>query len=131
MNAPLQALLQASWPVHLHLALCLMAAPLGLLILLRRKGTPAHRFSGRVWAALMLATALLSFAIQGDDRLSWIHGLSVVTLVSMPAGVWLARRGHIRAHRLTMGANLAGLLVAGAFTLLPHRLLGQWVFGAG
>lgn len=124
------ALLNAPWYVHLHIVLAIGSLGLGTMMFLRRKGTPAHRLLGRVWVGAMLATALSSFAIQTSGGLSPIHVLSVITLVTLPLGVRAIRQGRVAAHRFTMGANFAGLAIAGMFTLLPHRILGQLVFGA-
>jgi uncharacterized membrane protein len=46
------------------------------------------------------------------------------------AAVFLARRGRIGAHRWSMiGLYLGALLITGAFTLLPGRIMGRVVFG--
>jgi uncharacterized membrane protein len=48
----------------------------------------------------------------------------------LAAAVFLARRGRIGAHRRSMiGLYLGALLVTGAFTLLPGRIMGRVVFG--
>jgi uncharacterized membrane protein len=48
----------------------------------------------------------------------------------LAASVFLARRGNIHAHRRSMiGLYLGALLVTGAFTLLPGRIMGRVVFG--
>ena len=48
----------------------------------------------------------------------------------LPLAVVYARRGRIAAHRSSMTwLFVAALLVAGAFTLLPHRIMGRVVFG--
>lgn len=113
-----------------HLAAVIPALPLGGYILWRRKGDRLHKMLGRTWAALMLLTALSSFGLHGlTGRLSWIHILSVVVLVSVPRGVILAMRGNIPAHKNAILRVYAGLVIAGFFTFLPGRLLGQWLFG--
>lgn len=121
----------APWYVHAHLATALLALAIGVAILLRGKGTPSHRFLGRCWAALMIFTAATSFFIQGRDRLSLIHVLSVIVLVTVPTAIVLIRRGNVLGHAITMISTFVGLVIAGAFTLLPYRMLGQLVFGAG
>ena len=121
-----------------HAAAAGSAVLLGACVLLRRKGDALHRLMGRVWVGLMLLTALSSFGIY-RDHFSWIHGLSVFTLVMLALGVTAARQGRLRAHRNIMAGTYAwGLIVTGLFTLLPSRLLGHalwsaWgaVFGAG
>jgi uncharacterized membrane protein len=58
------------------------------------------------------------------------HVFSVVVLVMVPLAVLHIRRKRVRAHRITMTSVFAGLIIAGAFTLLPYRMLGQLVFAS-
>lgn len=124
-------LLAAGPAIHIHLAATLAALVLGAVMLLRRKGTLPHRRLGWLWAALMLTAAVSSFWIVGmTGRYSWIHGLAVVVLVTVPAAVVAARRRHTSTHRAAMlSLYFGGLIVPGLFTLLPARLLGGLVFG--
>ena len=94
------------------------------------KGDAAHRAAGRVWAVAMLFVAASSFWIRDlrDGRLSLLHVLSVVTLVTVTLGVVTARRGNIAAHRANMRGSWFGLL--GAFvgaTAVPRRLIPTFV----
>lgn len=128
--APIMA---AGPAVHVHLATTLAALLLGIVMLTRRKGTLSHRQLGWIWVVLMMAAAASSFWITGlRDGFSPIHILSVVVLVSLPWAIHAIRRGRVQSHRWTMISVFAGgLVVAGLFTLLPHRLLGQLLFGGG
>jgi len=48
----------------------------------------------------------------------------------LPLGIYFARRHNVVGHRKTMlGLFFGALVVAGAFTLLPGRILGRVVFG--
>jgi len=116
--------------IALHLATALVALLVGLAILARTKGTAAHKALGRVWVGAIAVTALVSFAIRGDGDFSWIHALSVWSLISIAMGIAAIRRGNVRGHRVWMLSLYAGTAVAGAFTLLPSRLLGKFFFGA-
>jgi uncharacterized membrane protein len=95
-------------------------------MLLRRKGTASHRLLGRLWVGLMVGVAVSSFWIfemrQGAGP-SWIHLLSVWTLVSLTAAVWFIRRGNVRAHQGFMIGTFAGLLGAGIAAMAPGRTL--------
>lgn len=118
--------------IAFHLATALLALLLGLIVLLRPKGTPAHKAMGRVWGAAMAATAISSFGIMGirdGAGFSPIHILSVVVLVTLTSAVWSIRRGNVRAHAINMISAFAGTAIAGAFTLLPGRVLGDFFFG--
>jgi uncharacterized membrane protein len=45
-------------------------------------------------------------------------------------GIWRVRTGNIRAHGRTMAALfVGGLIIAGAFTFLPGRLMWAVFFG--
>lgn len=117
--------------IWIHLSAALAALALGASVFLARKGTLLHRVSGRVWAGLMLVAAISSFWIKGNGSYSWIHLLSIVTLVLLAAVVYAAMSGHIRRHRAGVIALYSGSLVtAGLFALLPGRLLGKMVWGA-
>lgn len=114
----------------LHLVTVVPALPLGAWLLFRRKGDATHRLLGRVWAVLMLVGAASSFGLTSlMGHLSPIHLLSVITLVGIPRGVWLAMRHRVADHRRTMMRVYTGLVVAGLFAFLPGRLLGVWLFG--
>jgi uncharacterized membrane protein len=119
-----------SFAIPLHLATVIPALPLGLWVLLREKGTATHKLLGRVWGVLMLVTALDSLLIRDlTGGLEPIHIFSVVTLVSIPLGIWHIRRGNIQGHRRAMIGPYIGLIVAGLFALSPGRLLGTMLFG--
>jgi uncharacterized membrane protein len=114
-----------------HVAAAFAALALGAAMFAARKGTWTHRYAGRAWVALMLAVALSSFWIRSNGSFSWIHVLSVVVPVMLGAGVWLAATGRVSAHRRMMiGVYTGALVITGAFTLLPRRLLGQLVWSS-
>jgi uncharacterized membrane protein len=119
-------------PVWLHLATIAAALVLTPILLLRRRGDRTHRRLGWAWAALMVATALISFDIRQNSpgQLSWIHLLSVLTLLLVPTIILSARRRNIPRHRrFAVGTVLGALLIAGFFTFPFERLLGRWLFG--
>ena len=131
MGTPeIHTLAEAPWFIKAHLATALLSLLIGLAILVRRKGDVIHKSLGRSWAVLMLVTAAGSFLIQARGSLSLIHVLSVVVLVTVPLGVVHIRSGRLQHHKITMLSTFAGLAIAGVFTLLPYRMLGQLVFGA-
>ena len=122
-------LLAASPVIQIHIAAVLAALVVGMVMLVRRKGTPAHRLTGRLWVALMLVVAIGSFGIRSNGNLSWIHLLSVLTIVTTAIAVYLIRRGKVRAHQGFMLGTFAGLVIVGAFTLMPGRLMHQALLG--
>ncbi len=114
-----------------HVLAAVAALGVGCLVFLGRKGSAGHRRLGRVWALLMLIVLLSSFGIRGSGEFSWLHGLSVGSLVVLVLAIYHARRGNWRAHRNSMiGLFAGGLVIAGMFTLLPSRLLGGLLWQA-
>lgn len=112
----------------IHLASIVPALALGLIQVALPKGTPLHRQIGRLWAASMLLASLSSFWIQRHG-LSWIHGLSIVTTVSVVLGVVYARQGRRRLHVYCMTGAFLGSVGAGIGALAPGRLLHTVLFG--
>lgn len=117
--------------IWIHMSAALAALALGAAVFLARKGTFLHRIAGRTWAGLMLVAAISSFWIKGDGSYSWIHLLSIGTLVLLAGVVYAAINGHIRRHRAgVIGLYTGSLVVAGLFALLPQRLLGKMLWGS-
>ncbi|OWU85465.1 membrane protein [Oceanicola sp. 22II-s10i] len=129
----LAPLLHASPVIQIHAFSAILLVPLTVLLLAARKGTPLHRVSGRIWAGGMALVALSSFGIHTIRMVgpfSPIHLLSIFTLASLAVAVLAARRGHVRQHRRAMRMLVFGaLLGAGAFTVLPGRLMFEVVAG--
>jgi uncharacterized membrane protein len=113
----------------IHLGTVLPALPLGAYILISRKGGRLHRLLGRIWAGMMVVTAISSFWLRSNGSLSLIHIFSVITLVSVPLAVIAILRGNVERHRRAMLGTYVGLVVAGAFAFAPGRLLGSWIGG--
>lgn len=116
--------------LYIHLFTVLPAVPLGAVVLWGPKGNGWHRSLGRIWGGMMMVTAVSSFWLQSlSGGLSFIHLFSVLTLVSIPLGVFHARRGNVRGHMNAMRGVYAGLISAGLFAAAPGRLLGALVAG--
>lgn len=118
--------------IALHTLAASFALVLGTLALARPKGTQVHKAMGRVWVAAMAATAISSFwimEIREGAGFSPIHVLSVITLIALARAVWAIRHGNVRAHKANMIGAFAGTAIAGAFTLLPERIIGGFFFG--
>jgi len=71
-----------------HLVAAVGAVVFGGITLALRKGTIIHRVFGRIWVGLMLATALVSFGIRSSGHFSWIHLLSVGTVIGLAASIY-------------------------------------------
>jgi len=122
-------LLTAPAVMQLHALAALTSLAAGLTVLVMRKGTARHRLVGWIFVVAMAVTALSSAFITSNGHFSAIHLLSILTIVSLPRAIILRRRGDIAGHRATMLWLFAGLVVAGAFTLTPGRLMNKVAFG--
>ena len=121
---------------YLHLSSLVPAFVIGSYLLLNRKGTPAHRLLGKIYMGLMLFTAIITLfmeALVGPKFLNhfgFLHLLSLFVLYTVPTSYRAIRVGNIKLHKRTMvGLYVGALLVAGAFTLSPGRLIHTWLFG--
>lgn len=122
-------------PVTIHLATVIPAIPLGGYVLWRRKGDALHKLLGRIWAALMMITAIAALFIGrpgtgiAGTGFSFIHIFSVMTLVSIPIAIWAIRRGDVRGHESAIRGVYIGLVVAGLFSFIPGRIMSILAFG--
>ena len=120
------------WQVWLHLATLAVVLVITPIMLLRRRGDNRHRLLGWIWSVCMFATALISLDVRliNNGGFSFIHILSVITLIGVPVLILSARRRDIRRHRgQARGFVIGALLIAGFFTFPFDRLLGSWLFG--
>lgn len=125
--------------IAVHLTTILGAVATGPVALWARK-TGAHRprlhrAAGYAWVTLMLVAATSAIFIR-DYRLPNIAGYTPIhILIPVVYGMlflafWFLAKGSIEGHRKTMQRLYIGACgVAGAFTLLPGRYLGNLVFG--
>ena len=127
-------LLSAPAVVQVHAFLAFAAIALTITIFSLRKGSPLHRILGWSWVIAMASVAISSFWIN-DMR--WvgpfgpIHLISAFTLYSLVEGVRAARAHNVATHKRTMKSLVFGaLIVAGAFTLLPGRIMFEVFLGS-
>ncbi len=81
-------------------------------------------------ALAALAATILGAAQLWAPKGTAIHLLSAFTLVALWYAVHAARQGNIRRHRTSMMALFwMALILTGAFTFLPGRLMHQVVTG--
>lgn len=118
--------------VKLHIAAAVAAFLIGVVILLQPKGSPLHKTLGWGWVIAMGATAISSFFITGlnGNNLSFIHLISGWTVVALPMGLFAIRNKRVVMHKRVMTSLfVGGLVVAGALTFIPGRLMYQLFFG--
>ena len=121
--------------IAIHAAAALAALAIGPVALWARRGATQrprlHRAAGYAWVTLMVAAAVSALFLTGGVGPRWgpfglIHLLIPVTLAGLARSFVHLARGRIAAHRALMQQLYIGAcIVAGAFTLLPQRLLGH------
>ncbi len=129
----LAPLLSASPVIQVHAYAALAALALGTVQLAAPKGTLPHRTVGWTWYTLMIVVSISAFFIH-EIRLwgpfSPIHLLAILTLVMVPIGVARARRDADKHRHAMVSLFFGALVIAGAFTLLPGRIMHAVVFGS-
>jgi len=125
--------------IAIHMSAALGAIAVGPLASWARKGRTQrprlHRAFGYAWVTLMLMTALSAIFIHGGrvlhiGQFGLIHLLIPVTLGMLMAAFWFLYKGNIEGHRRMMqNLYLGACVVAGGFTLMPDRYLGNLVLG--
>ena len=120
---------------YLHLATILPAFLIGTYLLLNRKGTPSHKLLGKTYMLLMLVTAAVTLFMPAGigarflNHFGYIHIFSVLVLYNVPVAYLAAKRGYLQTHRGNMIAlYFGGILIASSFTLMPGRMLHDWLF---
>ena len=121
--------------IAIHAAAAIAAVAIGPIALWARRGSTQrprlHRAAGYAWVTLMVATAVSAIFISGGGGPRWgsfglIHLLIPVTLGMLVLSFVALARRDIAGHRAMMQRIYFGAcVVAGAFTLLPGRLLGH------
>ena len=127
----LTPLLEAPVAVQVHTCAALLCLLPTTAVLLAPKGTRLHMAMGSIFAVLIMITAGTSFWIRSliPGYFSPIHIFSVVTVIGIPMGLLALRRGDTGHHRRAMIGTSIGLVAAGAFTLLPGRIMSAVLFG--
>ncbi|WP_282606752.1 DUF2306 domain-containing protein [Pelagibius sp. Alg239-R121] len=129
----LDPLLQANTAIQIHASAAIVAFCLGVLQFAAPKGTLPHRTIGWIWVVVMMFVAGSSLWVH-EIRLigpwSPIHLISLWVLAGLPFAVIAARQHRVDSHRRAMiGFFTGGLLLAGALTFLPGRLMPKVFFG--
>jgi uncharacterized membrane protein len=73
-----------------HFAASLAALAVGMLVLLRPKGTPVHKRRGRVYALTVLVTSLTALGIYRRGIFFFPHWLAIAALIVTTLGVLAA-----------------------------------------
>lgn len=124
--------------IAVHMTAALTAIALGPVALWARKGATQrpklHRAFGYAWVTLMLATAVSAifirdFALPNLGGYTPIHVFVPVTFYFLFRAFQRLAQGNIKGHRQAMQKlYISACIVAGIFTLLPGRYLGNLVW---
>jgi len=119
---------------YAHLATVLPAFFIGTFLLLNQKGSSKHKMLGKFYMLLMLITATVTLFMSAEvgptllGHFGLIHLFALLVFYSVPAAYTAIRKGDIKKHRMNMlGLYFGGLVIAGAFTFVPGRLLHTWI----
>lgn len=122
-----------SFAIQFHLFTVVPTFFLGTwLLFLSKKGSPLHRKVGWVYLTLMTITAVAAAFVQSlhPGHFSWIHIFVPLTLWGVFAAIWRIRKGDVKGHqRAMLGVYFGGLIIAGALTFYPGRLMYRLFFG--
>jgi uncharacterized membrane protein len=125
--------------VIVHVVAAVSALLVGPLALWAPKTSRWHRGAGHAWVTLMAVTVISSLFIFNFSGLNLagftpIHLLVPVTVGGIVLAFRALAMGRIAAHRQAMrSVYLGACVVAGLFTLMPGRYLGDrlWHHGLG
>lgn len=122
--------------MYSHIVTVVPCIFLGAYLFIRSKGTPGHRFIGKIYMSLMLITASITLfmpAAVGPQFLGhfgFIHLFSVLTLYSIPTAIIAIKRGNVRKHKIKLTLLYIGaIIIAGGFTFAPGRYMHELFFG--
>ena len=88
---------------YAHAAFATIAIALGASQFMRRKGGSSHRLLGRAYLGSMALTALSSFFLTSmTGTFSFLHILSILTLITLAQTLWHLRSGNVLGHALSM-----------------------------
>jgi len=121
--------------IAFHMSSAIAATLAGAIALWARRPAGAlpwlHTIAGYGFVLLMLATAISALFIRDFKLPNWagftpVHLLIPVTLGGLALSLWHLAHRRIGQHRSVMRKLYFGsCVVAGLFTLLPGRLLGN------
>lgn len=120
-----------------HLFTIIPCFLIGTVLLIIKKGTTVHTFTGRIYMVLMMFSAVATLFMPAKvgptlfNHFGWIHALSLLAIYTVPTA-WIAiKNNNVKSHKRKMILlYFGGLIVAGVFTFSPGRYMHQLFFGA-
>jgi uncharacterized membrane protein len=119
----------APWPARiqspaaaLHFGISMLALPLTIAQLARRKGTRPHRMIGYAWCGLLMGGALASFFVHElTGGFSPPHLFAITTVIVVPWIIYAALTRRRKTHRNLVLVIAFTQILAGALTFIPER----------
>lgn len=118
--------------VQIHICAAFAALALGIIMWLQPKGTSSHKRIGRAFLGFMLCAAFSALFIRliNNGKFSYIHLFVPLTVLASIQAVYYVRRGQIKQHkRAVKGMFFGALLIPGALSFLPGRIMWRFIFG--
>lgn len=115
--------------IYIHLFTVLPALILGAVNILLEKGTKTHRNVGRIWAVMMMATAISSLFVKPLGHYTWLHLFSILVIVIIPLGIVFIQKGQTKPHLMCMVGAYIGTVLSAYFAIMtPGRFLHGVLF---
>jgi uncharacterized membrane protein len=119
----------------IHLATVLPCFLIGTILMIIRKGTKIHIYSGRVYMLFMVITATVTLFMPAQvgprflDHFGLLHSFSLLTLYTVPTAYSAIKSGNVKVHKRKMILLYFGaIILAGGFTFYPGRYLHNLFF---
>lgn len=109
--------------IFLHVTFVLVTFIVSFFILFRVKGDKLHRRFGWIFIISMLVSVITSFWIRAFGGLSFIHLLSLATIIWISVAIWAVKKkpAHWRyIHAINMGSAYIGIIIAGVGVFIRH-----------
>jgi uncharacterized membrane protein len=113
--------------LQVHIVMAAMALVLGPVVLLRRKGDTPHRWLGRTWVLAMYGLAISGLQMWLSGRPNILIAFSIITSLTVTMGLVAIWRRQVEQHVRWMLGSYVGLLSAAVFSLMPGRVVANWV----
>ena len=115
--------------IWVHFLAAVLAIVLGLINLVSEKGTFQHRIIGWFWLIIMIFVTIPSFWIReiNEGDFSWIHLLTIWTIISMGIAIISIKKGNVRTHAGFMVGTMVGAVIAGGFAMMPGRFISLMI----
>ena len=115
--------------IWVHFIAAVLAIMLSLINLVSEKETPQHRMVGWFWLIIMIFVTIPSFWIReiNEGDFSWIHLLTIWTIISMGIAIISIKKGNVRTHAGFMVGTMVGAVIAGGFAMMPGRFISLMI----